>query len=161
MTFVKEDLAKVHLAEITCAECHGLSDKHANDENIGATKPDIVYQRDKVDGCEKCHEKHDAPATQVLARFLERKLPLQTTAICTDCHGTHKIDRSAEALQLPAPAAAPVRRRQKNEGRETGLLWRTVGVSPPVPLCQRAITAENRWANAHRSARPAWGKPVG
>jgi hypothetical protein len=98
MTFVKEDLAKVHLAaKISCADCHGLSDKHANDEDIGATKPDIVYPRDKVDAsCLKCHEEHDAPAAQVVARFLERKLPLQTAAICTECHGTHKIDRSAE-----------------------------------------------------------------
>ena len=52
--FVKEELAKVHLAEgISCAQCHGLSDKHANDENVGATKPDITFRRDQVDaGCE-------------------------------------------------------------------------------------------------------------
>ena len=109
MTFVKEEMAKVHLADgISCAKCHGLSDKHANDENIGATKPDIVFSRDKVDkSCEECHDTHDAPATKVLARFSERKLSLQKPVICTDCHGTHKIDRSAEALQIPAPAAAP------------------------------------------------------
>jgi predicted CXXCH cytochrome family protein len=107
--FVKEELAKVHLAEgISCAKCHGLSDKHANDENIGATKPDITFPREQVDaGCEKCHETHDAPATKVLARFVQRKLSLQTAAICTDCHGAHKIDRSAEALQLLAPLAVP------------------------------------------------------
>ncbi len=107
--FVKEELAKVHLAEgISCAKCHGLSDKHANDENIGATKPDIVYSRDKVDkSCEQCHDTHDAPAKKVLARFTERRLSLQRPVICTDCHGTHKIDRSAEAQQLSAPASTP------------------------------------------------------
>ncbi len=107
--FVKEELAKVHLAEgVSCAKCHGLSDKHANDENIGATKPDIVYSRDKVDkSCEECHDTHDAPAKEVLARFAERKLSPKTQAICTDCHGTHKIDRSAETQQLATPAAAP------------------------------------------------------
>jgi hypothetical protein len=107
--FVKEELAKVHLAEgISCAQCHGLSDKHANDENIGATKPDITFRRDQVDaGCEKCHTTHDAPATQVLARFGERKLSLQTSVICTDCHGHHKIDRSAEAVQLLPPNDGP------------------------------------------------------
>jgi hypothetical protein len=107
--FVKEELAKVHLAEgISCAQCHGLSDKHANDENIGATKPDITFPRDKVDaGCEKCHTTHDAPATKVLARFGERKLSMQTAVICTDCHGTHKIDRSAEAAQLPQTVGEP------------------------------------------------------
>lgn len=107
--FVKEELAKVHLAEgISCAKCHGLSDKHANDENIGATKPDIMYSREKVDkNCQECHDTHDAPAKKVLARFAERKLSLQTPAVCTDCHGTHKIDRTAEAQQLPAPAPPP------------------------------------------------------
>ncbi len=107
--FVKEELAKVHLAEgISCAKCHGLSDKHANDENIGATKPDIVFPRGKVDqSCEACHDTHDAPAKKVLARFAERKLSLQTPAICTDCHGTHKIERSAETQQLAPPASAP------------------------------------------------------
>ena len=107
--FVKEELAKVHLAEgISCAQCHGLSDKHANDENVGATKPDITFRRDQVDaGCEKCHTTHDAPATQVLARFGERKLSLQTSVICTDCHGHHKIDRSAEAVQLLPPNDGP------------------------------------------------------
>ena len=107
--FVKEELAKVHLAEgISCAQCHGLSDKHANDENIGATKPDITFRRDQVDaGCEKCHTTHDAPATKVLARFAERKLNPQQPVICTDCHGTHKIERSAEAAQLLPTAAAP------------------------------------------------------
>jgi len=107
--FVKEELAKVHLAEgISCAQCHGLSDKHANDENIGATKPDVTFRRDQVDaGCEKCHTTHDAPATKVLARFAERKLSPQTPVICTDCHGTHKIDRSAEAAQLLPPNDGP------------------------------------------------------
>jgi predicted CXXCH cytochrome family protein len=109
MTFVKEEMAKVHLAEgISCAKCHGLSAKHANDENIGATKPDIVLSRDKVDrSCEECHDTHDAPATKVLARFVQRKLSLQKPVICTDCHGTHKIDRSAESVQLVAPGLAP------------------------------------------------------
>ncbi len=117
--FVKEELAKVHLAEgISCAKCHGLSDKHANDENIGATKPDVVFPRDRVDkGCEECHTSHDAPARQVLMRFAQRKLNPQKVAICTDCHGTHKIDRSAEALQLAAPLpAAEESRLQENEG---------------------------------------------
>lgn len=99
MTFVKEDLAKTHLAhKIACVKCHGLSEKHANDENIGATKPDITYRRAEVDAsCQKCHEGHNAPARKVVARFLERKLSPQTEAVCTDCHGTHKIDHSQAA----------------------------------------------------------------
>lgn len=101
MTFVKEQLAKSHLAEkIACIKCHGLSAKHANDENIGATKPDITFARHQVDkNCAECHDSHDVPATKVLARFVERKLSAATTAICTDCHGTHKIDRALAVKQ--------------------------------------------------------------
>jgi hypothetical protein len=93
MTFVKEELAKVHLKEkVGCIECHGLSDKHANDENIGATKPDITFKRQQVDAsCDKCHETHDAPAKKVVARLSERHLPANPAPICTDCHGQHKI----------------------------------------------------------------------
>ena len=98
VTFVKEDLVKTHLAEkVGCIQCHGLSDKHANDENIGATRPDITFQRGAIDkSCEKCHEKHDVSAKAVVARFIERHLPPAATPVCTDCHGHHKIDRSAK-----------------------------------------------------------------
>ena len=98
MTFVGEELSTVHLKEKTmCIDCHGLSAPHANDENIGATPPDIVFKRGDVDAsCEKCHEDHDAPATKVVARFLERKLA-GPRPICTDCHGMHKIEQPEEA----------------------------------------------------------------
>jgi hypothetical protein len=93
MTFVKEELAKVHLAaKVTCVQCHGLSDKHANDENIGATKPDVLYRRSEIDAsCVKCHPQHDAPARKVIARLLDRRLPSSSVAVCTDCHGLHRI----------------------------------------------------------------------
>ena len=31
--------------EITCVRCHGISAAHANDEDIGATPPDITFKR--------------------------------------------------------------------------------------------------------------------
>lgn len=98
MTFVKEEISKVHLAaKVPCSKCHGTSAKHANDEDIGASKPDIIYKHDQVDAmCQKCHEQHDAPARAVIARFVERKLDAKTTA-CTGCHGEHKIEAPAEA----------------------------------------------------------------
>ena len=86
MTFVKEELSKTHLrAEITCVRCHGLSASHANDEDIGATPPDISFKRGQVDTmCLKCHESHDIGPEEVVAG----KYP----PACTDCHGTHKIN---------------------------------------------------------------------
>ena len=106
MTFVFEEIARTHLAEkITCIECHGLSAAHANDEDIGATKPDIMYTRDKVDAaCQKCHEDHDVPAHEVVARFIERELKA-SKPICTDCHGMHRIEHAEEEPEASQPSA--------------------------------------------------------
>ena len=95
ISFVKEELSKVHLAaKVGCVKCHGLSAKHANDENIGATKPDITFKHDRLDAaCKKCHEEHNVPAKKVLKRFVERGQPGSPAPVCTDCHGTHKIER--------------------------------------------------------------------
>jgi hypothetical protein len=103
MTFVREELSQVHArADVGCIRCHGLSAAHANDENIGATKPDITFDRAEVNpACRKCHPAHDAPPEAVLARWRERRAaglapdvpPM--AAVCTDCHGAHKIARPA------------------------------------------------------------------
>jgi hypothetical protein len=97
MTFVQEELVKTHLAhQVACTKCHGLSAKHANDEDVGATKPGITYRRGEVDAsCRTCHDKHDVAAQKVVACFLDRHLSLKTDPVCTDCHGTHRIDRSS------------------------------------------------------------------
>ncbi len=91
--FVREEISKQHLAKkVTCVRCHGVSAGHVNDEDVGATKPDIVHRRDQIDAmCRKCHKKHDVPARDVLARLVERRLnsPL---VVCTDCHGHHRIE---------------------------------------------------------------------
>jgi len=99
--FVREEISKVHFAEkITCIKCHGLSAAHANDEDIGATKPDITYGQDQVDKmCRECHETHDTPARAVIARFSQRKLS-DAAAVCTDCHGHHRIEEPA--IEQPA-----------------------------------------------------------
>ncbi|MHC4402811.1 MAG: cytochrome c3 family protein [Planctomycetota bacterium] len=107
--FVREELGRDHLREkITCIDCHGLSAGHANDEDVGATPPDKTYQRHQVDAsCAECHEEHDVPAKQIIARFLERKPP-KRPAVCTDCHGTHKIERAQEEEKNdPSADAAP------------------------------------------------------
>lgn len=89
MGFVKEQISKVHLSEdIGCIDCHGLSAPHANDENIGATPPDIMFERDEVDTmCLKCHSRHKISAEE-LAKY-------QSHPVCTDCHGSHWLDNSA------------------------------------------------------------------
>ncbi|MFO0889359.1 MAG: ammonia-forming cytochrome c nitrite reductase subunit c552 [Isosphaeraceae bacterium] len=105
LTFVKEELARTHQQNgVACTKCHGPSVAHANDEHIGATKPDITYPRGKVDeGCATCHKEHDVPARKVVERFLERKLPARPAAICTDCHGMHRIEKPDDE-KAPSPA---------------------------------------------------------
>jgi RNase P subunit RPR2 len=96
--FVKEELSRVHLEDkVTCIKCHGLSAAHANDENVGATLPDVVFKRRQVDAmCVECHETHDAPAREVVVRFVERRLSPKSPPTCTDCHGRHKIEPPAD-----------------------------------------------------------------
>ena len=83
--FVKEQISKAHLSEkIGCIDCHGLSAPHANDENVGATPPDIIFGRDEVDTmCLKCHSMHEISAEE-LAEY-------QSHPVCTDCHGGHRL----------------------------------------------------------------------
>ena len=92
--FVREPISRVHFKnKVTCVDCHGVSAGHANDEDIGATKPDTMYRRDQVDAmCGKCHKEHDIPAVDVLTRYRDRKLTAKSP-VCTDCHGMHKIEQ--------------------------------------------------------------------
>ena len=97
MTFVREELSKTHLkAKVGCIKCHGLSAPHANDEDVGATKPDVVFKRPQIDpACRKCHPSHDVAPERVVALFQTRfpTKPPPAPLACTDCHGTHKIAR--------------------------------------------------------------------
>jgi len=80
MTFVSEELSKTHLkAKVTCVKCHGVSAGHANDEDIGATKPDVTFERGQVERmCLECHKRHEVADAEA-------------ELICTDCHGKHRI----------------------------------------------------------------------
>ncbi len=91
-----EELALVHArVGVGCAKCHGRSLEHCDDE-AHEIPPDIMFALEEVDGqCATCHEGHDAPATEVLARYLER-VPAKTNpsdVVCTDCHGEHRLAR--------------------------------------------------------------------
>lgn len=103
MQFVREEISRVHAeAKVPCIKCHGLSAAHANDENIGATPPDHVYQRHQVDAqCGRCHAEHNVPARDVVARWLDRKLDPQQQPVCTDCHGQHRIAAAEEGAAMP------------------------------------------------------------
>lgn len=91
-----EPLVEVHARKgHGCIECHGDSFAHRNDED-NVTPPDVMFPPEAIDPfCRKCHDRHDAPAKDVVARFLKRCAgktdPEQI--VCTDCHGEHHLSR--------------------------------------------------------------------
>lgn len=91
-----EPLAQWHAkANVGCVDCHGPSHAHRNDEN-NITPPDVMYARDRIDRCcAECHDYHDVPARQVIARW-QKRCPQRTDPkdiVCTDCHGEHRLPR--------------------------------------------------------------------
>jgi len=104
MPFVKEKLATVHAkAKVWCGTCHGPSVAHTENEYIGATPPEIVYEKPEIDRmCGRCHDgkKHPEVAAKTrLTRLAEGKRAqeaikgrqIEPTGVCTDCHGRHWI----------------------------------------------------------------------
>lgn len=92
--YQEEELVTLHAAGGTgCVDCHGKSYDHRNDEN-NTTPPEVMFPRDKIDeACLACHETHDVPAAQVVARLRERmpRLADGERLVCTDCHGHHRL----------------------------------------------------------------------
>ncbi len=69
---------------VDCSECHGSSLDHRQDED-NVTPPDILYRRTDVEYvCLRCHEAHDDMRDHI-------DKPLPKVAVCTDCHGEHKV----------------------------------------------------------------------
>lgn len=95
-SYKEEELATVHAkADVGCVECHGESLAHRNDEN-NITPPETIYWPERIDpACKKCHETHDAPAHEVIARWKTCSPPKNKAEpiICTDCHGNHRMER--------------------------------------------------------------------
>jgi hypothetical protein len=91
-----EPMAVWHAKEsVGCIDCHGPSLAHRNDED-NITPPDKMYPLAEIDkSCADCHDTHDAPAKEVIARWQERcpgKTDLSEIA-CTDCHGYHRLEK--------------------------------------------------------------------
>ncbi|MHC4179794.1 MAG: cytochrome c3 family protein, partial [Planctomycetota bacterium] len=81
-------------ANVGCVKCHGQSYDHRDDED-NVTPPDIMFPPEKIEAnCRECHETHDAPAREVIARWQEgcpdKSKPEQI--LCMDCHGKHRLE---------------------------------------------------------------------
>jgi hypothetical protein len=111
-----EELTTIHLEMgITCDECHGPSVHHMHDEML-MTKPDLLFGRSEVRKmCSNptCHKpggersiygfedhKNTAAVKAFHKKWLGRTRPNGRTvaadSVCTDCHGTHNLDKPME-----------------------------------------------------------------
>ena len=96
INYVNEDIAVVHARNgIGCADCHGQSDSHIDDESWAwggnGTAPEIMYLPEKINPfCMGCHTK-DKIDTKEHKDVLAGKDPEHK--YCTDCHGEHRLVR--------------------------------------------------------------------
>lgn len=94
ISYIQEELAVTHArAGMGCAQCHGESDAHIDDESWTSggkgTAPDRIYAPQEVDRfCMACHagdtfndDNHTPPAADQSQK--QR---------CTDCHGSHLLN---------------------------------------------------------------------
>jgi len=102
MPFEREPLTATHgRKKVWCRTCHGPSLAHMQDENIGATPPDVRYAPGEVAAlCGKCHapDRHPGLSDRLRAARLaaaaeaQKKVkgrPVAVAGVCTDCHGRH------------------------------------------------------------------------
>ena len=81
-----EKLVKVHEAEgVGCETCHGMSDKHSQDED-SLVPPDVIFAPAKVASyCGQCHEKRDLlDGDESHEKFFAGQVEPEKT--CTSCH---------------------------------------------------------------------------
>ncbi len=89
-----EKLVKVHVREgVGCETCHGISDKHSEDED-SLIPPDVIFARSSVGlFCLECHDKGELIESEEDHRkFFDDKEPPQNPdeaakkKTCTSCH---------------------------------------------------------------------------
>ncbi len=90
----EEEMVVVHAREdVGCVDCHGPSNAHRDDED-NSTPPDVMFAPGDIGKkCAECHDDHNAPAREVIARW-QARCPAKTNPeelVCTDCHGQHRL----------------------------------------------------------------------
>jgi sugar phosphate isomerase/epimerase len=92
LNYQEEDLAKTHQAAgVGCETCHGMSDKHSEDED-NVTPPDIMYSETGiVPFCLECHAKEDLIEKKPHTKLFSGEA--KNVKTCTSCHGKeHRLE---------------------------------------------------------------------
>ena len=86
LNYQEEKLAKTHKrAGVGCETCHGISDKHSEDED-NVIRPDIMYAKAQVmPFCMGCHKKEKLLKEDEHEDLFSNSAAPKDT--CTDCHG--------------------------------------------------------------------------
>jgi hypothetical protein len=113
-----EEITTVHVEmDVTCDECHGPSVEHMHDEML-MTEPDLLFGRSEVNKmCSNrmCHapggerqvygrqdHKDHAAVDAFYKKWLGKTRPngraITHDSVCTDCHGTHNLDKATDQL---------------------------------------------------------------
>jgi len=109
-----EEISTIHVAKgVSCDICHGPSTEHMHDEML-MTEPDLLYGRSEVQKmCSKCHKpggdrefyswqdhKNPDAVEAYFEKWTGRIRPngraVNHNSVCTDCHGTHNINKAIE-----------------------------------------------------------------
>jgi hypothetical protein len=116
-----EEISTIHVATgVSCDVCHGSSTEHMHDEML-MTEPDLLYGRSEVRKmCSKCHkpggdrefyswqDHKDPDAVEAYfekwnGRIRPNGRAVNHNSVCTDCHGTHNINKPVEKTSGDQP----------------------------------------------------------
>ncbi len=86
LNYDEENLVTIHQkVGVGCETCHGMSDKHSEDED-NVTPPDIMFPSGQIIAfCMECHEKKDLLKEESHDELFDADAGRGKT--CMDCHG--------------------------------------------------------------------------
>jgi hypothetical protein len=86
VNYQDEELARTHRrVGVGCETCHGISDKHSEDED-GVTPPDLMYPKEHVvPFCTSCHDKSALRKVDDHKGLFSNKTDPEDN--CSHCHG--------------------------------------------------------------------------
>ena len=92
VNYEEEELAQIHMpVGVGCETCHGISDKHSEDED-NVTPPEVMFPRKRIVAfCTECHTKEDLKGQDEHDELFAAGIKAKDT--CADCHAEkHRLE---------------------------------------------------------------------